>query len=90
VTSVVLPPKVFPLTVTRVIPQEFTVVLLRVTVGHCPKASDEIITKKVINRKTLVIFYQIIFIEYTTILWYKGSTIAKIDGLFIDFHSSIA
>jgi hypothetical protein len=59
-----------------------------VTVGgltHCPKASNEIITEKVIYRKTLAIFYHIKFIEYTTILWYKGSTIAKISGFIHAF-----
>jgi hypothetical protein len=71
VTRVALPPNVFPEIVTIVNPQVLTVVLLRVTVGgltHCPKASKEIITKKVIQRKTLVIFEIIRFIQYTTIL----------------------
>jgi hypothetical protein len=83
VTNVALPPKVFPAIVIIVNPQVLTVVLLRVTVGgltHCPKASKEIITKKVIHRKTLVIFHKIRSIEYTTILRYNGSTIAKING----------
>jgi hypothetical protein len=59
VTRVALPPKVFPAIVIIVNPHVLTVVLLRVTVGgltHCPKASKEIITKKVIHRKTLVIY----------------------------------
>lgn len=71
VTSVALPPNVFPAIVIIVNPQVLTVLLLRVTVGgltHCPKASKEIITKKVIYRKTLVIFEIIRFIQYTTIL----------------------
>lgn len=83
VTAVALPPKVFPVTDIAVSPQVFTEVLLRVTVGgltHCPKASNKIITEKVIHRKTLAIFYHIKFIQYTTILWFKGSTIAKSMG----------
>jgi hypothetical protein len=84
VTSVALPPKVFPEIVIIVNPQVLTVVLLRETVGgltHCPKASNEIITKIVTNRKTLDIYDKIRFIEDTTILWYNGSAIAKIiDG----------
>jgi hypothetical protein len=50
VTSVAPPPKVFPAIVIIVNPHVLTLVLLRATVGHCPKASNEIITRKVINR----------------------------------------
>jgi hypothetical protein len=50
VTSVALPPKVFPDMVIIVNPQVLTLLLLRVTVGHCPKASNEIITSIVIIR----------------------------------------
>jgi hypothetical protein len=49
-TCVALPPKVFPDIVIIVNPQVLTLVLLRASVGHCPKASNEIITRKVISR----------------------------------------
>jgi hypothetical protein len=59
VTIVALPPKVFPDTVTGVLPHVFPLVLLRVTVGpftHCPNEVVEINKKSVTKRKTLVIF----------------------------------
>jgi hypothetical protein len=55
---VALPPKVFPVTVTGVVPHAYPLLLLNVTVGlfeHCPDNSIEINKKKEAKRKTLVI-----------------------------------
>lgn len=60
VTLVALPPNVLPLIVTGVVPQVLPDILLSVTVGpftHCPNISIEINIKRVIKRKTLVIFF---------------------------------
>jgi hypothetical protein len=60
VTFVALPPKVFPVTATGVVPHVLPVALLRVTVGpftHWPKTTVEINNKRKTKIKFLVIFY---------------------------------
>jgi len=58
-TFVALPPNVFPVTVTGVVPQVLPLVLPSVTVGpftHCPNVSAEIKIRILTKKKALVIF----------------------------------